>query len=371
MDDLEKIPAEESNTGPVQGNAANNFFAFFIPKPGYYSTPIIFIINVAIFLVMLVSGVDAFNPSGEDLVSWGANFRPSTLGGEYWRLLTSCFLHIGIIHIVLNMYALVSIGMLLEPIIGAKRFFILYILTGIAASLTSLYWHDKTISAGASGAIFGVYGIFAALLSTKIVNTRDHRSQLYSILIFIGYNLAYGLQGGIDNAAHIGGLVSGIIFGYGTYFILSGKVKESASNFISAIFFVMVLGFGFFVIKALPQDLPKYYKAIDEFNQLETEAIAVYSLPQNSPKMVYVDRLKDGIANWNKMNKILDEITGMDVPNKFKEKNLLLEDYVDLRLKCYELILKTLNEDTEKYGPEIQKINEDIQVKINAIKAYK
>ncbi len=107
---------------------------------------------------MILTGVDIMVPDTESLIAWGANFRPITLAGEWWRLLTSCFLHIGIIHLLMNLYALMYIGIQLEPHLGKTRFLAAYLLTGIAGSANSLYWHEFTVSAGASGAIFGMYG---------------------------------------------------------------------------------------------------------------------------------------------------------------------------------------------------------------------
>ncbi|MCH5686962.1 rhomboid family intramembrane serine protease [Niabella sp. W65] len=148
-------------------------------------------------MAMVANGVHFLNPEGETLVRWGANFKPATLDGQWWRLLTNCFIHIGILHLLLNMYALMYIGSLLEPYLGKARFLTSYLLTGIAASITSLWWHDLTISAGASGAIFGMYGLFLAMLTTDLIEKEARKPLLTSIGIFVGYNLLYGLKGAL------------------------------------------------------------------------------------------------------------------------------------------------------------------------------
>ncbi|MEO6850565.1 MAG: rhomboid family intramembrane serine protease, partial [Mucilaginibacter sp.] len=125
-------------------------FSFFIPREGYYITPIIIDINLLVFIMMVISGVSFFAPNTDSLISWGANFRTITLSGEWWRLITNTFLHIGILHILMNMYALIYIGLLLEPYLGKLRFVAAYLCTGIIASLTSIYIHPLTVSAGAS-----------------------------------------------------------------------------------------------------------------------------------------------------------------------------------------------------------------------------
>ena len=193
----------------------NDFFYIFKPTKDFFITPILLDLNILIFILMAISGVNIMSPDSESLLNWGANFRPMTLDGEWWRLITSSFLHIGIFHLLMNLYALLNIGILLEPHLGRTRFASAYMLTGIAASVTSLWWYELTISAGASGAIFGMYGLFLAMLTTNLIEKTARKELLASIIFFVGYNILNGLsRGGVDNAAHIGGLVSGLIIGY-------------------------------------------------------------------------------------------------------------------------------------------------------------
>jgi rhomboid protease GluP len=98
--------------------------------------------------------------------------------------------------------------------LGKLQFITAYLLTGITASIISLWWHDNAISAGASGSIFGLYGIFLAMLTTNLVEKTIRKPMLSSVAIFVVYNLLFGLLGNIDNAGHIGGLIGGIIIGY-------------------------------------------------------------------------------------------------------------------------------------------------------------
>ena len=166
-----------------------NFFSIFKPTEGYFVTPILININILIFIVMILSGVHFLLPENQSLLEWGANFRPLTLAGQWWRLFSAIFLHIGILHLLLNMYALLYIGLLLEPYLGKTRFIAAYFISGIAASVTSLWWHDLIISAGASGAIFGMYGVFLALLTTNLLDKSVKKALLASIAVFVGYNI--------------------------------------------------------------------------------------------------------------------------------------------------------------------------------------
>jgi membrane associated rhomboid family serine protease len=171
--------------------------------------------NVLVYVAMGLSGVSWSEPSVLDSVKWGADFGPLTLSADGWRLFTSTFLHFGIIHIALNMWCLLDLGTTLEPFMGRKVFGVMYVASGLAASLVSTAWNPWRVSAGASGAIFGVAGAlvtYFALKKTPLDRALVNRN-LKSLGVFIFYNLLYGASGRVDNSAHIGGLVAGLILG--------------------------------------------------------------------------------------------------------------------------------------------------------------
>ena len=149
------------------------------------------------------------------LVRFGAKVNPLIAAGEYWRLFTSMFLHIGIWHLAFNGYALVVIGTELERLLGAGRFLAIYILSGLFGSLAS-YAFSSSLSAGASGAIFGLIGALAAffiLHRSRLGNWG--RSRLANIAFLLAINLFFGFtQSGIDNWAHLGGLLCGFALGW-------------------------------------------------------------------------------------------------------------------------------------------------------------
>lgn len=173
-------------------------------------------INLLVFAVMALKGVPVLHPNANQLLHWGANFGPLSLDGQWWRVLTCMFVHIGIVHLALNMWALWEIGVLAEHLYGPRTFLVVYLLSGLAGSIASLARNPMVVSAGASGAIFGIAGaLIATLHFGKLpVETKALRASLVSLLVFAGYNLAYGfLKGNIDNGAHVGGLLSGLLLG--------------------------------------------------------------------------------------------------------------------------------------------------------------
>lgn len=183
--------------------------------PAFVVTPILVGLNVLVFVAMVVSGVSFMEPDTADLIRWGADFGPYTLGAQPWRAFTNMFVHIGIFHLLLNMWCLWSLGELAERLMGNWNYLLLYLLSGLGGSVFSLWLHPQLVSAGASGAIFGVAGGLVSLLAMKkaqIPNAAIQRT-LKSVLLFVGYNLLYGLRGGVDNAAHVGGLVAGLALG--------------------------------------------------------------------------------------------------------------------------------------------------------------
>jgi rhomboid protease GluP len=180
------------------------------------ATYVLLAINIAVFAIMVASGVDWINPGTGQVLRWGADYGPSTLNGQYWRLITSMFLHFGIIHIAGNMWCLWSLGQLAERLLGSFTLFSVYILTGIGASLLSLSWDPMRVSAGASGAIFGIAGVLITTLYFGKHNLPKEsvRRLLGYVVRFSFLNLLFGLQGHIDNMAHVGGLVSGLLIGF-------------------------------------------------------------------------------------------------------------------------------------------------------------
>ena len=172
--------------------------------------------NVVVFLLMALSGGHLLHFSGAQVLHWGANYGPMTMDGQLWRLVSAMFVHIGLVHLLLNMWCLYELGRLTEEFYGRASLLLLYGLTGLAGGIASLARNPTIVSAGASGAIFGLAGILiTTLLFGKLgVPRRELMIALASLLAFAAYNLIYGFfKGGMDNGAHVGGLVSGLLIG--------------------------------------------------------------------------------------------------------------------------------------------------------------
>jgi rhomboid protease GluP len=165
---------------------------------------------------MCLSGVPPFSPSPVDLARWGALVGPLTIGHQWWRMGTAMFLHFGLIHLLMNMVCLLSLGLVIETFFGRASLLIVYLLSGLGGSLLSLLIHPQGVGAGASGAIFGVAG---AIMATSAVHwsrqaTHPLADEWRQLLSFLTINLGYGIiQPEIDLSAHVGGLLTGAVFG--------------------------------------------------------------------------------------------------------------------------------------------------------------
>jgi len=167
--------------------------------------------NIVVFILMAVSARGL--PDGITGIRFGSNFTPLTLSGDWWRLITQNFIHFGVLHILMNTFALAQLGYISEHWLGKVGFIGAYTATGVCAGITSLLWHSEGVnSAGASGAIFGLAGINLGLVATGAIGAENRAELLKHFGQFILFGLFYGLQPGVDNAAHIGGLVSGLLF---------------------------------------------------------------------------------------------------------------------------------------------------------------
>lgn len=172
--------------------------------------------NVLIFIAMvLASGWETIMaPTSKTLLDWGANLRPLTMGGEPWRLFTCAFLHVGIIHLAMNMVGLFVVGPLVETLYGRSKLLVMYIFSAIGGSLYSVAFNPDIVSAGASGAIFGLFGSWLGFFLAYRNRLEENfvKANIRAIGFILVYNLFMGFViPNIDTAAHIGGFITGCL----------------------------------------------------------------------------------------------------------------------------------------------------------------
>lgn len=204
-----------------------------IAKREYPSTILLIMLCIVLFLSQIATGVDASNPSTKDLLHWGANAMPLSLNDEPYRIFSSLVLHIGLLHLMFNMYALYYFGQVAERMIGSINLLILFVLSGVGGNLLSNFMDLQMvlngekigISAGASG---GIMGIGASLFVIAFTKTPINQMILNfkSLFLAMSINLGYGfLVSGIDNAGHIGGAITGVLLGFG--YVMNYRLQKT------------------------------------------------------------------------------------------------------------------------------------------------
>lgn len=340
-------------------------------------------INVVVFMIMGLQGAGVFEANGLVHLRWGSNYGTLTASGDWWRLFTATFLHFGIIHLAFNMYALFSIATYLEPMLGKLRYSTAYVCCGILASLSSLYWHTEPVnSAGASGAVFGMYGVFLALLTTNLIPKQVRKPLLQSIVIFILFNLAYGLKGGIDSAAHIGGLISGTIIGYLFAFSIKQERKQQAALWVvPAVVVLSMFICGWYlqqnkvaadvrnnVLRDIKNDsypdVDRFKELYDQFVIVQDDALQIYHQHGDNLSGLPEPVLEQFRLKLEEANSIAVKMMNLDVGDEMKGLAITVNRYVELRKKEMELTLKisaqptnadTLNLERELVKKEIDK----------------
>jgi len=182
-----------------------------------FVTPTLVALNLTIFVFMLAGAGALDDPA--TLVSWGGNFAPRTTNGEWWRLVTAMFVHSGMFHLLINIAGLVQVGLILERLLGRVAFAAVYVTAGVFASLVSLSTHPVSVTCGASGAIFGIYGLLIAVSiwgifrpSTVTLPLKAFKRLGPAAAVFILYNVA---TDSLPAGAELVGFVAGFLCGLG------------------------------------------------------------------------------------------------------------------------------------------------------------
>jgi rhomboid protease GluP len=333
-----------------------------LSRSNLYATYGIIAINVVVFILMVMNGAEIFAvTNGFVHIKWGSNVTALTLSGDWWRLLTSTFIHFGIIHLAMNMYALYTAGVYLEPMLGKTKYIAAYLCTGIIGGIVSLWWHTEGVNgAGASGAIFGLYGVFLALLFTNLIPKQVRSALLQSIGIFVVFNIVYGMRSGIDNAAHIGGLLTGMLIGFIFYLELSGRIMIRRSMAAPLIMILTIAGTWYF--------LTNYKSDVVRIDQLQKEFFVLQDSALNSLResesLVGAER-KEKLLNvtlpiWKKNLENFNEMETLSMSPSMKAEQQENKKYVQLRIEETELLIKATEAPAGTYDNAIKDVGEKI-----------
>jgi rhomboid protease GluP len=287
--------------------------------PRAFVTPSLVVLNVLAFAWLMLQGASPLSPDIDLLAKWGGNAGLYTPGGEWWRLVSCLFLHGSVLHLVLNCYVLWVAGNVVERLVGSASFAALYLASGVIASLTSLAWNPFTVSVGASGAIFGVWGalIGYALRQRDPVTLRGLLRLRNVALLFLGLNLIIGmLQEQVDMAAHVGGLVAGI----GAGLLLSQPVSLKSRVRRGRRLALLCLVASLLVVSiaaALPRRAIVIQSELEHFNRVRLELSEKFDDSFGSGELSLAEMgavLEELLPQWNEARARVEELEGLPSP---------------------------------------------------------
>lgn len=189
--------------------------AFLVPRRDAYGGAILLDLNIVVFLAMVFAGLGVASFQVDDLIDWGASYGPLDHGVGLFRLISSQFVHGGLMHLASNLYGLLFAIIFLLPVAQNMRLILCYLVSGLGGAVASLLVHPNAVSVGASGSIMGLWGTVLILVLLKDRRVAPlARPILFNVAIFAGLTLLLGaIDPQVDNAAHIGGLITGMLLG--------------------------------------------------------------------------------------------------------------------------------------------------------------
>jgi rhomboid protease GluP len=345
----------------------------YLGCPRVIITPAILVINAIVFVFMLFQGVGITGQNLPVYIQYGANLGALTKDDQWWRLFTAIFLHYGILHLAFNMWALWDAGRLTERLFGHKNFAWIYLFAGLFASLASLYWNqDDVASVGASGAVFGIFGALIGYLVRQrhTVPRLLLRQLLKTALFFTGFALFLGFSvPAIDNAAHIGGLISGLLMGM----LLAKPLTQSrpailpamlahAGSVVLLVIAITMAPAAYYDYQAQKQAEQSISRFVQEENRLMDEwKVLVKGLQSGNPT--------SEIDTHQQLNRMLEEwaqlqsqtfIAG-NIQEQSRERMALLNEYAGYRMNNIRYLIRYIETGDNRQMTSIRQNTEEIK----------
>ncbi|MEJ1239429.1 rhomboid family intramembrane serine protease [Chryseolinea sp. T2] len=313
-----------------------------------YVTYALLIANILVFALLAIKLESLNMDTGEDamtILHWGSNINPLTLDGQPWRIFTSMFLHFGVWHLLVNMYALYSMGIGLEVRIGSVRFAMIYFICGVVANLFSLVLNVYANSAGASGALFGLYGYsLGAILNSTIGDPAARKRVMTGFVVFVLINGFIAVTTNVDVWGHVGGFVAGIVLA-----VIHFKFHRLISN----TYLGVVLGLCCAVIFLLPRDQVRYYRLYQ--NVLRQERITNDHYRHELGDAELLDSLKVAVRAWDSIDHAFEGLGA--VQTALQHDTAILRQYARLHRRVTDYRVSLLARQSYIYLDSIEITN--------------
>ncbi|HVX15838.1 MAG TPA: rhomboid family intramembrane serine protease [Pirellulales bacterium] len=315
-------------------------------------TAAIVAVNVLVWILSVVSGVDWFAPTGDSLRAWGANYGPLTTHGEGWRLVTCCFLHVGLVQLLVNQWALWQYGGWLERFFGHIGFAMLYLTTGFGSSLMAVRWQPETVLAGSTGPIAGLIGAVGAFYcrAPGIVPIQALNRLRASTFLFLGYNVGVGLyRQRLDAVGFLSGLAAGFVGGlilsqpFGT----EARPRRWSRNSVLAAAGLILVILAAYIARPDPS------AEFDRIREAQSQAIDAYRTASDDFAHDRIDAKELAgilgtkvVVPWRRAEKLAEELDRRKIGGKAGELVKLTLESIKLRDKGWNLMIDSLATDS-------------------------
>jgi rhomboid protease GluP len=369
-----------ANEGLIEFDAKLKELGRFAPVTGT-----LIAVNILLWIFMVVRGVHWLDPNGDSLKLWQANFGPLTTRGEGWRLITACFIHAGIVQLLVNQWALWQYGRWLERFFGHLGFALLYLITGFASSLVAVRWQPTLVLAGSTGPIAGLIGALGAFYwRVPRVVPKPALNQLRAgTFVFLAYNIGVEMyRERLDAAGFLSGLAVGFVGGL----ILSQPFVDhhrprrwNRNSLLAALGLFVVLLAAF-----LPPVLPDAAVEFDEIQQAKHDVLKSFQKAYDDLREDRIDTTRfidamgrDVLPPWRVAERRLEEIDKRNVAGPAGEIIKLTLESMKTREQGWNLLVDSLlldsDEGTQKAANEFAEAErlEDQAAEIAAKSALK
>jgi rhomboid protease GluP len=261
-------------------------------------TPAIAAVQVLVYFYMFVGGADFADPHA--LVDWGASIGPRTTNGEWWRLATAMFVHWGLLHMLIEAAALLQAGLLMERLVGPSAFAVVYAASGLLAALWGLSAHPVSVSAGAAGAVFGVYGLLLASLVWGLVERSPLTMPLRALKRLWPGAAAFALYNMLSEGFLSESMQAGLVVGFVSGMVMAGKVSAQKPP-ARRVYAALAATIAIVVVSAAPlRGLADVTGEVARVNEAETRTASAYETA--------VERFKSGRLTAEGLAQLADQI---------------------------------------------------------------